>query len=755
MSVLDWWSSLRDELGLETAAPSVESIPYGWKRTLPNCTYDAVLRIRRATTSARETFLQNRAKFLLDLHYQSQDYDTEPKSQITSPSVERINSSKQIGFLMNVTKAMSTRLPIQQREMVITKLENIMVHGIECSGDLSPGGFWQRLKESGASDFSIPTPKSSKKRHSLPPKFWSDNLEREDLVGQAEALCKKGVWRKVETPTDLTWVSIGFPVLQKGKLRLCVDYRGINDWIRAVEKIRLPGVRSQVELLSLCLSKDFNNVPAFFQNRRDLKFQIDCEQKIIKHFCLGDDDVSIDLVKKLCADLEGLFGQSIQSADCGKAFYPAIFAHDLKSYYYQFAVRDSSQNVVALALPNYGDGSDTWQCYESDCCVFGSLSSVQEACFGSEVHMHNLCYTCGLAVTKYIDDTYSAEKFLLSKRSAALLELYYALGNWALSNDKTDSTWNIQRCVVSLGVKLTISPDYRYFLSIPQHKTDKCSEDLLSCITKSREKSLIFKDLERVRGLFRHVACFTKTLSAYVKALDSWTEANFEARFSNNAHRAQLSAIFAWLEDSLKLVYTREIIGSLSQGHFYGDAALDNHQQLSALLAAGGREVSQFNIIIAGVYVPPEGPPRSFSVQIHFLPSWVSSFNIQAGEALAVLLGCIHFNPLFASHLTIIHGDNMADVWSLLKGASGNLETSAIIAKIHQVSACWHTYFAWVSTHRNMADWPTRLQKFGLLRKVFGPLLCHRDLLEKDIPWEEIKLVYQKLRSFGIKPKNL
>jgi hypothetical protein len=178
---------------------------------------------------------------------------------------------------------------------------------------------------------------------------------------------------------------------------------------------------------------------------------------------------------------------------------------------------------------------------------------------------------------------------------------------------------------------------------------------------------------------------------------------------------------------------------------------LEDLPKLTKLLRSGARDISAHNVKIAGVFIAKSGKPEAFSMHIKNLPRWVNSFNIMTAEALAPFVAASLWPEKFNEAYTVVHCDNMSDCFAFVKGCSGHLETSAVVVSLHELLKREQVYFAWISTVRNVADYPTRLNKLEMLRKVLGEDIVFHDLDESRLDWDSIKPVFSKLRSMGLK----
>ena len=748
--IKQWWAELTTTLNLKA---SVTQQKYGWAATCPPyCIHAIRTELKGVDPQDRIIKLQRTAQWLVKLHDSLKEEDSIRTSQITDKWVRACAARKSLLFQEAIIESIRHFLG-EKTDQILKKFQEIWLTGIPLFGKVSAGGLFLPLSEDDQNvnpdELTPPV---------LPRKHWTNKEQREDLLRQAEAEVEAGRWERLAEPP--TWFAIGFPVAQRGRNRLCVDYRRFNKSCVTMERIRLNGTRCIVEAIYECLRPSGEHgTPASFQNKSDITLQVAQERELVKKLGLSADDAdsNVELIRSLTASLEELFGnQPDETEDDGLGFFvPVLSLHDLKGFYYQFSSRHTSQNVVALANPDEdSEGNHTWSFYMASTALFGALSSVQDCTFMSEVLGIVLSVGLGLPTTVYIDDITQYERALTAPSAQSLTELFLALANWTISPHKTEShiIGSVQSCVVALGISYTRTTEIS--LKVPDDKVQKCVAEIESAIEKLASGSITLKDLERLTGRYRFTTQFTRCIAAYVQLLDGWTEKSWDSRLSNSRHRAELKAVLRFLLEAVKSENFSRTVKWIPQGHFYGDAALERHQDLSKLLAQTrekSTDISEFKVIVAGVYISHDGKMASFSKQIRSIPAWAEDFTIQTAEAVAIDIGSRVFQQQFSKHLTIVHCDNMSDVFCLLKGSSKNVSTNAFIAAIHARIREWSVYWAWISTNRNIADYPTRPEKFELLEKVLGNSLTYVDDSLVFPSWDEAESHYGRLRTMGFR----
>jgi hypothetical protein len=251
------------------------------------------------------------------------------------------------------------------------------------------------------------------------------------------------------------------------------------------------------------------------------------------------------------------------------------------------------------------------------------------------------------------------------------------------------------------------------------------------------EARLRFKDLESAKGYFRHIIFGCRLGAGLVRPLDYWTvEENFKKMIKKKLNRRQLSLTLHNLTQYLLRIKKKEISKRTANRpivHSYSDASQE-----------------ESDIFIGGFLPPLENrPAKYFSFKVNRIPDWVNEYNIQLWEAIAAHLSIMVFN--IDGALRIHHVDNSSDVYSIVKGCSGNWPTNMVVQAINQHTQSTDTevYYAWISTIRNeIADSTTRMEKFTILHREF-PDAVNLNLTDEDIPWDTYKQVLSDLKLAG------
>eukprot|EP00392_Amoebophrya_sp_AT5.2_P005128 g5137.t1 len=240
-------------------------------------------------------------------------------------------------------------------------------------------------------------------------------------------------------------------------------------------------------------------------------------------------------------------------------------------------------------------------------------------------------------------------------------------------------------------------------------------------------------DLLSYKGLYRHCTQLDRTKSYLARALDFWVGENFTRNIVRTKERRQLLTSVQTMQRAATKVKPL----SLSPGtvnapiaHVYTDAAADDLPALNELLKKGVRKgFERFNLKIGGFLQLPSGVTKSFSMQIKELPGEVDSMSIGVLEAAAARLAMDFFKTELKGCFTILHVDNMGDVYCLSRNASKSFLIQSVCSQFHRVLMDFdlQVYVTWICTSRNVADVLTRSERTQLLKQHF-PNCLHSEL---------------------------
>ena len=632
--------------------------------------------------------------------------------------------------------------------------------GMKSIGALGSCGYWPQLVPDGDIDWeamSRDEERFANKKWKLPHKHFTNDRERKVMADKAEDYRLKGIWRRVDRSL-LTFPPICcFPIWQNGKWRVCSDFRPHNRLILVRDRMRLLGARTTIALLELALSKSSFALSGF-QSKRDVLADVEVERRVLE----GDFEEALER-SQLCrepgsvqpVDTGGWDGHDEAAAracpEGGEDFSFAAHAAglDLEGFYLQFAVDRPEQNVQAIA-DERGErsGPDSYSFFESVATQFGSLSSVYEDCAVSEAVQHTVLVLFAIVIISYIDDL-----TILARRRALcscmnLVELHLQLIGLAQSHKKTCSH-DTQRLIVLLGCAYEVSPDHKALtVSTPLAKIAEMRAKFVALKQLVVSRRVVLKSVNSAVGLFRHVSVFSPAVRGCAALLDAWTnEAFFWVNIKKKAGRARLSLTIDLLARQLDSIVPVAIREPLPEKHLYTDASLEEEQ------AGVGHE----GVVDSGMHIGAALVERDkcvvFSVMIprSALPDWLKDHvTIGILEIIANHCGNIVFDEALRGSSEISHVDNMADVFSIVKGSSRSPAEHAIVFEFRSwlSRAC---YWAWISTHRNIAaDGTTRLSKFKkileLAERHFGKVEWV-DAGPEIIPWDRYGARWAEFRA--------
>ena len=240
------------------------------------------------------------------------------------------------------------------------------------------------------------------------PNFSDELLERvaESIVEES----KNGICSTPETIEQLRErfksenrevkaISYAFPVLQKGKVRVCVDDRWKNELVKVAEKVYLEDLRAYVEILALL------NAPEEFLTRenwigicQDKKKTARRNSEYLAAVRRGEAETSRRPLAGF--DISAQAGQQEHTtiAQLGMACV------DLVAAYKQLAVADASKNIVG-----FWSGS-RYLYVEYYCLTFGSRASVYGFLRFSYALVFIMREALNVVVSAYVDDFNAFER---------------------------------------------------------------------------------------------------------------------------------------------------------------------------------------------------------------------------------------------------------------------------------------------------------------------------------------------------------
>ncbi len=649
-------------------------------------------------------------------------------------------------------------------ESMHNEVFHLLLGGFPVDGPLGRAGFWPGV------EYPQKEVKEPLKQRPRNPRGFAPE-DQAEVARQAKVLQERGLWQEVPEERALAaGVALAFPVRQGAKVRACVDLRRANSATLPGEKMTLRGPRTAREIIEALQSRSDAARPTL-QDKRDVAHDISVEVGLERRVgwrarlnvfpvyvwtfvmawvwgvrvgfgCLpggprvvfrlgpivlfwkknevGVRDALLSGRAAAVAPPPEAYSSVFEHVDdtaadadlYSPAFTPALSGTDLREYYYQYACREPSRNVVAV----FDVAKRKWICYRSLVALVGSVSSVYGAVCLSEAHQLVLSRAFGLVVNIYIDDT---SVFSRPGESAAaehaLVGLYFSLLGWPESFDKAECHSSVQRSIRQLGVAYTLcrAPDGRSALrlEVPEEKRERVALLGRALIAAFDRAEMTETQLAQFVGSARYALSYDRAAVGAVKALDQWTsfsEARKRGLFRCKQARAcfgrAVALVCQLVSGARPLLLVREAQARVPQ-HIYTDASLENGVGGLGAVCFTGESIEFFACDPASWFGWPLKCLKNFDLDIGFY------------EALTALLACVVLRP---GPNAILHCDNQADCFVLSSGGSRSAPTAAVAAAIltwEAEQAC-PLYKTWISTKRNPADDPSR-GRVAALRSAF------------------------------------
>eukprot|EP00392_Amoebophrya_sp_AT5.2_P008844 g8872.t1 len=349
-----------------------------------------------------------------------------------------------------------------------------------------------------------------------------------------------------------------------------------------------------------------------------------------------------------------------------------------------------------------------WVLTFSDCSVFGARTSIHECCGVSECLMLILNKAINILCTLYIDDVHCLSRRDLSVFDGAVLDFVMsAMGFW-FSEGKTErQDYFLQKVLVVLGMAYTLHSHIWLTIEVEAKKLKQLLEQGIALILSIEQKRCIESNLLSYKGLYRHCTQLDRTKSYLARALDFWCGENFRRSIVLNKERRQLLMSVQTMQRAATKVKPFSMSPATVNApiaHVYTDAAADDLPALSDLLKKGVRKgLERFNLKIGGFLQLPSGVTKSFSMHIKELPGEVDSMSIGALEAAAARMAVDKFKDDLKGHFTILHVDNMGDVYCLSRNASRSFLIQSICSQFHKILMDFdlQVYVTWIYAQKD------------------------------------------------------
>lgn len=711
---------------------------YGAGPLLPDWIQGAIDYQKRS--SVEEILKKNKrmAKQLIRKHgdllsLESQDHQKLP------PHLCKLYQGKNFRFIRALGEEALLGFPeLERRKEDVLSIIEKMKEGFISKGEIRPCGFWaerrqsevdQQLREARAAMERVP--------RGPPADHWCSESDMEDMWNQTQKHVLAGRWNIVGYSDDRGLRESGshpitFPVLQNGKIRMCVDFRQKNEQVISREKMRLLGVRATMEALCRLMSTKADQA-SLFQFKDDVKKQVEDEKADREQLRELARSERKSMIQKDIANMEKSWETAQRPAVAARAdgvefaFVPFSAKRDLSGFYYQFGMREPSENRLWVPLPSSvkKGARRTWALVESNCALFGAIVSVYDCVHASELIMLILASKLRLCASLYIDDVHLMSRKDTLEADEALLDLFLRLSGFHQSLEKKESHSAMQRTLVVLGMAYELSSDFKALrVVIPIEKVMKLHKLGAELLASIRAKDINHKKLLSFRGLFRHVAQINTQLNGVVRGLDKWAnEEWFAAAVKSKRQRAALKRLVITLLECQRKQSARSLSPALFErpfAHVYSDASLEGLRELKRKLKQGIRKgLDSHNMWVGAILLLPDGRQRYFKLQVREVPSFVNYLHIGVLELLAVRLAVHLWGPELRNHYSILHQDNLGNVYITCRNSctcavSQNISSSLTSAVLRLDMLTWSS---WTCTARNLADVLTREERFEILRE--------------------------------------
>ena len=662
-------------------------------------------------------------------------------------------------------------------------LEEDLMFGLRNVGLVTPTGVWKNVLTDDEVNTKIENMGSydevQVRLRTTPPSFMEkEDLER--LWNEAQKMLSNGLFKEIETtdlqvqPTYAFGVNQGAMVLKKilgadgeisekmmhEKLRCCLDFRPLNEFSFAREKMRIPGTKELVEGIATCMYQACEPYPlVVLPGRKDVTAGIAKERSLLD--TCADPFQSPEDLSKFVTDMAEEFknvnsqiSAAVSDPDKSAAYVPIISKKDFSGYYYQFAVRWLKYNQIGLWNPY----AARWVYFSAVVCLFGNLHSAYRCISFSEVFMCVLQWLL-VPVNIYIDDSLICSKPSLAASDDCTTSLLFCLINMGMSQHK-DESHLVQKYLVALGL------GYRRYIPVicvapPQEKIDKALSIIQKIQDSIYERKIVRKEIEKLGGLL----IFLLSCSRYRPGGQFVSYILFSASDGGWFAMLKDSVAQGMLDYSLNMVAV--VLRNLSP------LQLDSKtfSKLSVLsFTDASLSVHGVSYIGGVILLECVGLPNqywSMRVDDRFpgnLP--VTKLSIAIFEALAYYVHVLTFKNLMSRYLNFIKVDNTADVYALVNCKSSCPVCHVLLARsqllFQEFEISENTSF--IASRRNLADATTadnddvgdqdRLRKLELLTRSNHFRGSRVNAAYDEINWDTIAGDLTAIRRLKVQKKK-
>ena len=702
--------------------------------------------------SSKKQIIQNRKEVVQRVIALMEKTEAEEQAlhQKLKPHLQNLYKGKRLVLFRELLRiAVESDPETAAKKDVIMAMCDKLVEGFSMDGELAPTGFWKKVSEKKLAEMRAEMEATNTERSRTAPDraHWASEEDLQELWRQREAMLASGRWHEGDvSQIGRVGGAVAFPVHQGGKVRVCIDLRSQNTQVLVHEVIRLLNARATAQIIGKLMANNYRQ-PQFFQFKSDIQADIE-QEKVLRAYLEENDRVIAESAKTASLDPE-----PDPDSETEFAFTPVSQKRDMRQFYYQCGVADPRSNAIWFQKPTFGKRHSTtadelgisapkrrkidkpeWVLTFSDCSVFGARTSIHECCGVSECLMLILNKAINILCTLYIDDVHCLSRRDLAVFDGAVLDFVMsAMGFW-FSEGKTErQDYFLQKVLVVLGMAYTLKTQVLLTIEVEAKKLKQLLEQGIALIISIEQKRCIESDLLSYKGLYRHCTQLDRTKSYLARALDFWIGENFVRNIVRTKERRQLLTSVQTMQRAATKVKPLSMSPSSVNApiaHVYTDAAADDLPALNELLKKGVRKgLDRFNLKVGGFLQLPSGVTKSFSMHIKELPGQVDSVSIGGLEAVAARLAVDKFKEDLKGHFTILHVDNMGDVYCLSRNASRSFLIQSVCSQFHKLLMDFdlQVYVTWICTSRNVADVLTRSKRTQLLLEHF-PDCLHAEL---------------------------
>ena len=624
---------------------------------------------------------------------------------------------------------------------------------------------------------------------------WMTDENNARVWKESEKLRTDGTLREIK-PEEVTMEpTYGFGVEQGDfevredgsryyvKLRPCFDYRGVNKWSPSYEKLKLTTNKQIIQWVANAVVDGDSKPPPIIPSKKDVVFDTNKELKrVVKQESVIQEEIASfmriyndynpslynDGQQKKGSPRKRTFEEAFNFQEekffennrkqrrrkfftegKGKGFVPGFSKLDFKSYYYQFAPKETKDNIIAMWDPAPSDDikNGRWRYFESSVMHFGNLHSVFVACRFSLLLENIIRKFLDIIASIYIDDSIIMERMELLQLAQEIVEELYEKLGWKMSSQKLEShTLGDEIKILGIVYKRLVN-GFRFFP--PRTKVISTVEKIDEYCEKVMKGVFDFDELERLSGtlIFLLQMQFLRVVGCEMKTLGSWKPIeNFNEKIGKESELLilveALQKIKMSLLDDVPAEITTENMNT-ERIHIYTDASTGDDKKEKPMIGGVAR-IDGRDYVFS--YVVKDWLMDKIRAE-----AGVTKVHIGILEALAVWAALIIFDELIGDKWLVLHVDNVGDVYGFTSGGSKCPGSQGIIDTVveWQRSRKKRIFFVYIRSAKNIADATTRVGRMNIL----GATLEKMQVLKvseklKNEDWYSLSNLLQKAKRY-------